>query len=45
VEPMNLSIEIAAGDEIMIEIIRKFVLADLHRFFERFRLDTVATYR
>ncbi len=38
IRPLDVSIDIAAGDQVMIEISRKFRLDDLPRFLERFGL-------
>ncbi len=44
IEPLNTTIEIATGNEIMIEISRKFVLDDLRRFLSAFGLETLHAY-
>ena len=44
IAPLDVTIEIAAGEQVMIEISRKFHLGDLERFLACFELDTVATF-
>jgi len=44
VDPLNVDLEIAAGEQIMIEISRKFKLANLRKFLTCFGLETVATF-
>ncbi len=44
IAPMGTDIEIAAGDQIMIEISRKFVLRDLRQFLSTFGFETVQTF-
>jgi L-histidine N-alpha-methyltransferase len=44
IAPLGVTIEIAAGEQVMIEISRKFHLGDLERFLACFELDTVATF-
>ena len=44
VDPLDMDLEIAAGEQIMIEISRKFQLANLETFLDCFGLETVATF-
>jgi L-histidine N-alpha-methyltransferase len=44
IAPLDTSVDIVSGDEIMIEISRKFVLDDLQRFLSAFGLETVEAY-
>ncbi len=43
IDPLDTTIEIAAGTEIMVEISRKFVLEDLERFLCAFDLTAILT--
>jgi L-histidine Nalpha-methyltransferase len=44
VDPLNVDLEVAAGEQIMIEISRKFKMTNLRNFLSCFDLETVATF-